>query len=121
MGFNVNPDLSFPSDHAPVSVSLDFSKSACQPGWAELVERSRALGSYPEPQIAKRRKAIRYRHFDHDRFAQEMHAAQPPMLLSVDGLAEVTAFADAVYSCCKSTLLKAQEPDNSRPNKPKSR
>ena len=120
-GFSVNHDLSFPSDHAPVSVSLDFSRCLKYIGWTELVERSSILVSYTQPPAGMHKKAIRYQHFDHDRFMEEISAVAPPHVTSADGLAELATLTEAIYGCCEVCVTKPPEPDYSRPNKPKSR
>ena len=118
---NVDQDFRFPSDHAPVSVTLDFSKSLNNAGWAELVERSAILGSYPEPPATAHRKSIRYRHFDHQHFRQAISEVVPPLVTSADGVAELALLTDTVYQCCEMSITKPSEPEYSRPCKPKTR
>ena len=102
----VNQDLRFPSDHAPLSVTLDFCKTRLGAvGLAELVERARLLGSYPDQPATASRKAIRYRHFDHNSFRREMCARNPPPIVSLDGLAEIQLVTDTMYECSESSLV----------------
>ena len=121
-GLTVNQDLRFPSDHAPVSVTFDFSQSRLgYLGLPQLVERSALLGSYPEPSTMSQRKAIRYRHFDHHQFSRQANTRVPPAMTSSDALLELQVVTDLMYECSESSLTKPAEPQYSRPDRPQSR
>ena len=76
--FTVDQSLTYPSDHAPVSVGFDFSHCLNTCKIDELVERSKMLGSYDHLKYNNNTsRPIPYRFIDRDLFAQNIEQTPP--------------------------------------------
>ena len=80
--FTVTDDLSMPSDHAPMSVSFNFSSLSLYEN-SELVERSALLGAYPcgdSATLQGCKKPIPFRRIDKEGFTSQLQDMPPPEL-----------------------------------------
>jgi len=97
--FRVNHDMKMPSDHAPITVSFDFSTLVAQ-DQSELLERSSLLGSYPVPVShipGKCKKPIPYRRIDKTIFAAKLEDISPPTLNQEDLQESLSSFDEILY------------------------
>ena len=97
--FVVDHDLSMPSDHAPVTVSFNFSSLKLLEN-NKLLERSSHLGSYPSTDLHTRglcKKPIPYRRIDKEKFTMQLHEIPPPEL-DVNNIQEsLNLFEETIY------------------------
>ena len=103
--FNVDQSLTYPSDHAPVSVGFDFSHCLNTCKIDELVERSEMLGSYDHLKYNNNNttRPIPYRFIDRDLFAQNIEQTPLPVVdvTNIDSL--LVNVTDTLYRCAASS------------------
>ena len=112
--FAVDQNLKYPSDHAPVSVGIDFSCCINSCRIDELVERSKMLGSYEHLLINKNhtKRPIPYRFIDRELFIQNIDETPLPDVegATVDDILENVS--DELYKCAarsKRTAINHHE------------
>ena len=106
LGFDVNQNLKFPSDHAPVSVAFDFSICYNTCKMSELVERSEMLGSYDcvvKNRNENRKKPISYRAIDKDAFLTNIQQVPLPDIEGAEVGEMIDKVTDTMYTCAASS------------------
>ena len=97
--FHVNSDLSFPSNHAPVSVNFEFPESAL--GLHELVCRSEDIGMYHvTKQTSLCKTPISFHQVDLTSFKENIESVPPPHR-SGDPNVLAEDFSDRLYKVTK--------------------
>ena len=81
--FSVNHDLSLPSSHAPIAVTLDLQRLHEQPVSA-LLDRSAELGSHVATPNVRKTKQYRISDLDVLMFTQHLNDTEPPLLTNPD-------------------------------------
>ena len=99
--FSVDQNIKYPSDHAPVSVSFDFSSCLNTCKLDELVERSRMLGSHDHLQLKNNetKRPIPYRFIDKVLFAQKIEQNPPPAADGADLDTLLDNATSTLYDC----------------------
>ena len=106
--FSVDQDLKYPSDHAPVSVTFDFSSCINSAKLDELVERSQMLGSYEHLNSRNNslKRPLPYRFIDKNVFTHniELIPTPAPGDTSIDSLLENVT--ETLYTCASQSKRK---------------
>ena len=97
--FNVNQDVSFPSNHAPVSVNIDFPMERLPV--QQILKRSADIGSYPENPRQLCNKPISIHRIDPVLFVENMNAVDPTLVTSGDYNEMARGFSNLLYSTIK--------------------
>ena len=111
--FSVNQSLSFPSDHAPVSVTFDFSRCESDSKLTKLTERSNYLGSYDSLAVkpSAYSKPIPYKRIDNDLFTQNIEQHDVSEILDgSDVHATVENFSKLIYNCAENSKSQPASP-----------
>ena len=103
--FSIDQDCKFPSDHAPVSVTFDFSSCINSVKTGELIERSEMLGSYKHlaPKNTSMKRPLPYRFIDQDLFSQNIQQVPVPTIEdnSIDSVLENVT--ETLYTCASQS------------------
>ena len=100
---HVNQDLLFPSNHAPVSVNINFPQRSM--GISELVTRSADIGMYPNTHKSVCKSPIQYSRIDTNLFKEVIESSDPPPF---DTDVNVTAnnLSTELYNITKTCKLR---------------
>ena len=96
--FHVNQDITFPSNHAPVSVQFKFPEQHF--GLQEVLTRSKDIGTYPGKEIKLCNDPISVSRIDPVLFTEKMDAIDPVMAMQGDHDHDTVAkeFSEVLYS-----------------------
>ena len=111
--FNVNQDTSFPSNHAPVSVSFNFPGERLS--LKQIQNRSADIGSYPEKSKQLCKPPISYHRIDPVLFVENMNAIDPTLAMNEDCNTMTKGFGDLLYTTIKQSKAALQPPENYDP------
>ena len=107
--FHVNKDVRFPSDHAPVSVALDFNRCLDTCKINELVERSHMIGSYShltQDKNNSEKKPIPYRSIDGEAFTRNIEELPVPNVVGANVGELLENVTDTLYTCAQNSKKK---------------
>ena len=122
--FSVDHNLKMPSDHAPMSVSFDFSLSKLQQDFTYLADRSSLLGLYPlATGEAFCKKPIVFNRIDQDAFQTSMQAVDPPDVDgdNIDVNSNVEFLTDTLYHVAENNKQDIPGVVYARPDRSKNR
>ena len=94
--FHVNQDITFPSNHAPVSVCFTFPEKDMS--LHELTTRSEDIGTYPTAPKSLCKRPIRFNQIDIECLKENTTSAEPPLLnneMDINSLVE--EFTGQIY------------------------
>ena len=107
--FSINNDISLPSDHAPISISIDV---ACLSTFRleSLLHRASSLGDHAvlHTKHSQRRmtnRPIRFEDIDIDQLRNNLQTTDPP-LIQADLDSNVKVLANTLYACAKQSRKK---------------
>ena len=106
--FVVNQDISFPSNHAPISVSLNFPKEKLS--LQQVLIRSADIGNYPVKQKTLCRPPISYNQIDPYLFVENMNAVDPTLAISGDQNAMAEGFSNLLYTTITNSKAPLSPP-----------
>jgi len=107
--FEINQDLSLPSDHAPIGIAIDVL-SLSHMKLDNILLRSSSLGDHAvlhsknnEPRLVKR--PIRYDEIDQDLFSENIQVRDPPVVQD-DFQNTVEEIANTLYQCSRDSKVQ---------------
>ena len=106
---SVDQSLSFPSDHAPVSVTFDFTDNIFSGGLSKLMERARSLGCYDHftKETNTHPKPVPYRRIDHDLFTQNIEQHDISEILDGSDIdTTVENLSKLIHECAENSKTK---------------
>ena len=111
--FSVDQALNLPSNHAPISIALDFKKTA--PDISHLLSRAAELGTHAtstdKGSERSMKRQINMRNIDSSKFIELIHEIEPPIIRPQD---DVDTVIDHVNKILYTKASEARTRDNHR-------
>ena len=108
--FTINQDVTFPSNHAPISVGFTFPEQRIS--LQQILTRSSEIGCYPEPPTLLCQQPISIHRIDPVCFIENINAVDPTHAITDDHNAMAEKFGELLYTtiCQSKTTSPHSQP-----------
>ena len=108
--FNVDQNYEFPSNHAPISVQINFPERDLN--LQQILARSADIGTYPSKPKQLCKPPVNINRIDHNLFSEKMSAINPTLA----GTQDYETLASYVNDLLYSTIQQCKKPPPAEPS-----